>query len=419
MNTVAAGAGADPAAAEPEGLGLRLLVVLGLLAASAPIGADLYLASFPELKVGLGTDATNVQLTLTAFLVGIGLGPLLWGPLSDRVGRRRPLLIGVSIAVVAGVIAVTAPSVEILIAARFLQALGASAGMVLGRATITDLTHGYSRAQALSVMTTITSLAPVLAPIIGGLLADRVPWRGVLSVILAVMVVQVVGAVTSVPESLSAERRSRGRAGGALRSRFHKPAFLAYVCCQAATFGVLMTYVSSSSFVYQQVLGTSSDLYGIAFAVNAVGMTAAGVVSARLARRRFHPARTVRTAVPVLLGASVCVLAAAASPVPALLAVPLVLVPAAVGFVTGNTTALAMEHSKDAAGAGSAVLSAVMFLTGGVVSPLGGLGGDDTAIPMGLVMTICAALAIGCFALARRAVASQPHLEEAFTWRAG
>jgi DHA1 family bicyclomycin/chloramphenicol resistance-like MFS transporter len=404
----------EPAASAREGLRLRLLLVLALLAAAAPIGSDLYLASFPEVKSSLGTDATHVQLTLTAFLLGIGLGPLLWGPLSDRIGRRRPLLIGVSIAVVAGTVAVAAPNVEVLIAARFVQALAASAGMVLARATVTDLTHGYVRARAMSILMTITSLAPVVAPVVGGMLADRVSWRGVLGVILAVMVVQVVGAVTTVPESLPPERRVHGSGDGALLSRFRRPVFLAYVLAQASTFGALMTYVSSSSFVYQHVLGTSSQVYGLCFAVNAVGMTAAGFVSARLARHRVHPARVVRIALPVLLGASICVLLAAASPAPVLLVVPLLLVPAAAGFANGNTSALAMEHTQDAAGAGSAVLSGVMFLAGGLVSPLGGLAGDDTAVPMGCLMVACAALSVLFFGLARRHVARQPHAEAAF-----
>ncbi|MDH2412541.1 multidrug effflux MFS transporter [Nocardioides sp. CER19] len=404
----------DAAAPDREGLGPRLLVVLALLAAAAPIGSDLYLASFPEVKSGLATDATHVQLTLTAFLIGIGLGPLLWGPLSDRVGRRRPLLAGVSIAVVAGVVAVAAPNVEVLIAARFVQALAGSAGMVLGRATVTDLTRGYVRARAMSMMMTITSLAPIVAPVVGGLLADRVSWRGVLGVILGVMVLQVVAAWTTVPESLPPHLRTTGRGDGALASRFRRPAFLAYVLAQAFAFGSLMTYVASSSFVYQHVLGASSRVYGLGFAVNACGMTAAGILSARLARHRVHPVRLVRIGLPVLLAVSACVLLAALSPAPVLVVVPLFFVPASFGFTAGNMSALAMEHTHDAAGAGSAVLGGVMFLAGGVISPLGGLGGDDTAVPMGVVMLASAVLATLCFLVARRYVARHPHLEAAF-----
>jgi len=388
--------------------------VLALLTSSAPIGSDLYLASFPEVKSDLLTDATHVQLTLTAFLVGIGLGPLLWGPLSDRLGRRPPLVAGTCLAVLAGVAAVAAPNVDVLIGARFVQALAASAGMVLARAVVTDLSHGYARVRALSLMMTITSLAPVVAPVAGGLLADRISWRGVLGVVLAVMVLQVVAAVTAVPESLPSERRVHGKGDGALLSRFRRPAFIAYVLAQALAFGSLMTYVSSSSFVYQHVLGASSRLYGLGFALNACGMTAAGFLSARLARHRLHPARLVRIGLPVLLVVSTGTLLAVLSPSPVLVVVPLFFVPASVGFVTGNLSALAMEHTQDAAGAGSAVIGGVMFLAGGAVSPLGGLGGDDTAVPMGIVMVACAVLSSACFVVARRYVARHPDLEAAF-----
>lgn len=400
--------------AAESGTSRRLLLALALLAAAAPIGSDLYLASFPEVVSALHTDPAHVQLTLTAFLVGIGLGPMLWGPLSDRLGRRTPLLIGVSVAVVAGAVAVAAPTIEVLVAARFVQALAGSAGMVVARAVVTDLTHGYVRARTMSLLMTITSLAPIAAPVAGGLLADRMPWRGVLGIVLAAMVLQVLAAVTTVPESLPPERRRQGRADGTLLSRLRRPVFLAYVLSQAFGFGTLMTYVSSSSFVYQHVLDASSTVYGLGFAVNACGMTIAGMVSARLARRRVHPARVVRVALGVLVVASALVLVAALSPAPVLLVVPLLLVPAATGFSGGNASALAMEHTSDAVGAGSAVLGGVMFLVGGAVSPLGGLGGGDTAVPMGAVMLGCSALSLAFFTLARRYVARHPDAEAAF-----
>ncbi|MFW0786200.1 multidrug effflux MFS transporter [Gordonia sp. CPCC 206044] len=402
------------ASTQREGLGPRLLLALALLSATAPIATDLYLPSFLEVKESLHTDATSVQLTLTAFLVGVAVGQVLWGPISDRFGRRLPLLIGSAAAVVAGVVVVLAPNIEILIASRFVQAVAAAAGMVIARAIIADLLIGFAGARSMTLMMTIQSLAPVIAPVIGGVLAGHVSWRGVLGVILAATVLQLIMAVTSVPETLPTEQRATRLGVGDLAGRFRKPGFLAYVFTQAFAFGSLMSYISSSSFVYQRVLGTSSLVYGLCFAVNALGMTAAGLVAARLSRRHVHPAHTIRVALPVLLVASVCVLGAVLSPMPVLLVVPLFVAVTSVGFVMGNSAALAMEHTRDAAGAGSAVLGGIMFLVGGVISPLGGLAGDDTAVPMACVMSISAVAAVGCFALARVFASRNPEGEAAF-----
>lgn len=184
-----------------EGISTRLLLTLALLSATAPIATDLYLPSFIEVQDALHTDATHVQLTLTAFLIGVGIGQVIWGPISDRFGRRLPLILGSAGAVLSGAVVVAAPTIEVLIGARFVQALAAASGMVIARAVIADRARGFAGARAM----TIQSLAPVLAPLAGGLLAGHVPWRGVLAVILATAVLQLVGAVTSVPETLPAQ----------------------------------------------------------------------------------------------------------------------------------------------------------------------------------------------------------------------
>jgi DHA1 family bicyclomycin/chloramphenicol resistance-like MFS transporter len=398
-----------------DGLGLRLLLVLAVLSASAPIATDLYLASFPEIKESLDTDAAHVQLTMTAYLVGIGIGQVLWGPVTDRFGRRRPLLAGSAVAVLAGAVAVAAPTVEVLVAARFVQALAAAAGMVISRAVIADTVRGFAGARSMSLLMSITSVAPVIAPLIGGVLAGHVSWRGVLAVILGFMVLQVLGAVTTVPETLPPERRAPRLRYAVLLGRLRRPPFVAYVLTQSCAFGALMAYIASSSFVYQQVLGTSSVVYGVGFAVNATGVMAAGMASARLTRHQVHPSLIVRRALPALLVSCAGVLAAALSPVPWLLVLPLFFATASIGFVSGNTAALAMEHTRDAVGAGSAVLGGTMFLVGGVVSPLGGLAGDDTAVPMALVMLVSAGCSAVAFTAARRFVAREPETEAAFT----
>ncbi|GAA4170546.1 multidrug effflux MFS transporter [Gryllotalpicola koreensis] len=402
------------------GLGLGLLVALGVLAAAGPLSVDFYLPSFPQVLESLHTDATSVQLTLTGFLVGLGVGQVAWGPLSDRFGRRRPLLIGSSAAVVAAAVAVCAPNVEVLIAARFVQAVAGAAGVVLSRAVITDRAQGFVAARMLAVLQTITMVAPIIAPIVGGLLAGRVSWRGVLAIVLAVTVLQAVGAFVFVRESLPAADRAPRLRYTYVWQLFARPGFLGYAATVAFTFGTMMAYISSSSFVYQRVLGLPPWAYGLGFALNAVGLLIGGATSVRLARRKVHPARVIAVALPVALAGSLAilgiVLAAQAGGAPAwLLVIPLWFAITAVGFTQGNATALAMEQSRGIAGAGSAVVGGLMFLVGGIVSPLGGLAGDDTALPFAIVMASSAVCAVIAFAVARGVVRRHPELEEGYS----
>jgi DHA1 family bicyclomycin/chloramphenicol resistance-like MFS transporter len=408
--------------ASEQGLSIRLLVALGILAAAGPLSVDFYLPSFPQVLRSLHTDATSVQLTLTGFLVGIGVGQVAWGPISDRFGRRGPLLIGSGAAVVAAAVAVFAPNIQVLIVARFVQALAGAAGVVMSRAVITDRVQGFAAARMLTVLQTITTVAPIVAPIVGGLLAGRVSWRGVLAIVLGVTIVQFLGALTTVRESLPVGERTPRLRYAYVGQLLARPGFVFYAVTTAFTFGILMAYVSSSSFVYQRVLGLPSWAYGLGFACNATGLLIGGVVSVRLAHRKVHPARVVSVAIPVALAASVAilviVLAAQASVLPAwLLVVPLWFAVTAVGFTQGNATALALEQSRGIGGAGSAVVGGLMFLIGGLLTPLGGLAGDDTALPFAIVMASSGTLALVAFTVARRYVRRHPELEQGY--RAG
>ena len=401
--------------AEP-GLSVGLLIVLSVLAAAAPLSVDFYLPSFPQVLRALHTDASSVQLTLTAFLVGVGVGQVAWGPISDRFGRRTPLLIGSSVAVVAAAVAVLAPNVQVLIAARFVQALAGAAGMVMSRAVITDRTSGFNAAHSLALLQTIMAGAPIVAPVVGGLIAGHVSWRGVLAIVLGVTAVQAIGAFTSVRESLPPERRTPRLHYGYIGQLLARPGFLGYAATVAFTFGLMMAYISSSSFVYQRVIGMPSWAYGLAFAANAVGLLLGGATSVRLARRHVHPARVVRVALPVAVVAALVVLVVVVSPLPTWLIVfPLWFAITSVGMVQGNSTALAMEQSRGVAGAGSAVIGGLMFLMGGIISPLGGIAGDDTAVPFAIVMVCSGACAIAAFALARAFVRRHPEAEAGFT----
>jgi len=382
-------------------LGTRLLLALGLLSASGPLAMDFYLASLPAVQRALGTGPTAVQLTVTAFLLGLGIGQVAWGPVSDRYGRLRPLLAGATVSVLAAAVCVLAPNVQVLVGARFVQALAASAGAVTARAIIADLAEGRTAARAMSLMTSVNSIAPVVAPLVGGALAGRVSWRGILAVVMLAMGAQLLAVVTTVRETLPAARRQSAVRYRQTLRLLACPAFRGHALTSMFAFGAVMAYISSSSFVYQRVIGTSSLVYGVGFALNASGMIAGGLVSARLAGRGVPPARMVARALPVLAVAAFAALVVAVTGPAWLLTGPFLVVLGAMGFVMGNTAALALAAARPIAGSASAVLGGLNFLFGGLASALGGLAGGGSAVPVCAVMAFSAACAGISFALTR------------------
>jgi DHA1 family bicyclomycin/chloramphenicol resistance-like MFS transporter len=407
-------AGAAPVLVVPAPpVAVRRLLVLAFVAATSPLAVDLYLASFPDIQRDLGTTPGKVQLTLTAYLVGISIGQPVWGLLSDRFGRRTPLLVAGSMTLVSSAAIVLAPTIELLVAGRFVQALSAAAGMVIARAMISDLAAGYAGVQALSVMMTIHALVPVVGPVAGGVLATFLPWRGVLAVFTAFVAVQLVVSVVLVRETLPPGGRSArlrlGDLGGVLR----RPGFLAHALVVGLAVAALMAYVGSAPFVYQGVLGFTPLAFGLAFTLNALGMACGSLLSARLAALLVHPARTAGWALPGAVVSCALVSIAAASPRPVLLVVPVFTHAVFANLVMTSCMGLAMEHARGLPGAGSAVLGMLMFAPSALAAPLPGIlgGGAVSAVPMGLVMTAAAVLAAGVLAAGRAWVALHPESE--------
>jgi len=398
----------------PE-IGLRLLVLLAFIAAASPLAIDLYLASFPGIQRDLATTPTMVQLTLTAYLVGISIGQPIWGPLSERYGRRRPLIVSNAITVASSVLVAVAPTIHVLIGARLVQALSAASGMVIARAMIADRAHGYAGVRALTLMMTILGVVPVIAPTLGGVMATFLPWRGVLAVFAVIVAAQLVVSVRWVPETLPAVRRTTRVRYGDLGRGLARPAYLSYGVTLGLSVAVMMAYLAGSSFIYQEVLGFTPVEYGLVFAANAVAMIAAGLVSSRLARRQVHPARTAAMALPGVVLCCVALAVVSETPWPALIVVPSVLNAFCVNLVTGNCMGLAMAQARDLPGAGSAVLGLFMFGFGAAVTPLAGaLGGVGSAVPTAVVMTATALAAASAFVLGRWWVVRHPLVETAF-----
>ena len=257
-------------------------MVLALLASVAPFSTDLYLSAFPVMADDLAATATGIQLTLASFLVGLAAGQLVFGPLSDRLGRRRPLLVGAAIFVVASVFAALAPTIEILIAARLVQGLAGAPGMVLGRAVIADLERGEAAARAFSLMMIVGGIAPVVAPLAGSLVVDAVGWRGALGVLVGLALLMLLSSWFVVPESLPVHRR--GAQGGIGARALLARGFLAPATTFVFGFSVMMAYISASPFLYQEVMGLDAAAYGSLFGVNALGLTAMSAAATRMLR---------------------------------------------------------------------------------------------------------------------------------------
>ncbi len=386
---------------------LLLLVSLAVLNAAAPLSTDMYLSSMPRMSGDLGTDAASVQLTLTTFMLGVAAGQLVIGALSDRWGRRRPLLVGSVVFLLSSALCALAPSVGVLIALRFVQGFSGSAGMVIGRAVVSDSVRGVAAARTFSLLMVVGALAPVLAPIGGTGIDALAGWRAIFVVLAVAGCVMLAGVTFVVTETLPWHRRSTGGLSQSVRLARTVVAnrrFTGYLFTVVFAFGAMFAYVSASPFVVQDVLGLSSAHYALDFAVNSVGLISMSTLSARLVGR-VSPLRLVTVGVSLLGFAALSLLAVTSFGLvrPWTVLPLLFLVASSMGLTSGNGVALAMGSITEGAGTASAVLGSLQFTVGAAVSPLVGLGGEFTARPMAVVMTVSVAIsALSLFGARRR-----------------
>lgn len=378
-----------------------MLVALALTGAIGPFATDTYLPALPLIVDEFGVTASTAQLTLTAFMVSLALGQLVIGPLSDRTGRRTLLLAGAIGTALAAVVCALAPTIWVLLAGRVAQGFFGAAGVVLAKAVVVDVGRGAGVAKAFATLMAIQSVAPVIAPLVGGAVVPFGGWRGVFWLLAALAAVTAVGVAVAVPESLPAADR---RAGGVratlsgMRTVATHGAFAARVSVFVFTFGVLFAYISASPFIYQDMVGLSPTAYAIAFTVNALGILVSNLAGARLVGR-FAPEKLMGTGVAGMVVAIVfLVVVVALSPAGTLALAPVtvgfILLTLSIGTVLPNAVALAMQATRGNSGAGSALLGAAQFSLAALVSPLTGLAGPHSAVPMLAVMGTCATIAV-------------------------
>lgn len=384
--------------------GLLVTLILGGLTALPPLSMDMYLPALPEVTDALHSPAATVQLTLTACLAGLALGQLVIGPMSDKWGRRRPLLAGMVLYVLATAVCAFAPTVQLLIAFRLVQGLAGSAGIVIARAVVRDLHGGVALARFFSTLMLISGVAPIIAPVIGGQVLRITDWRGVFYVLTGVGLVLTAVVARLLEETLPVERRHSGGLGAALRTMAGLLAdrvFAGYMLTGGFAFAALFAYVSASPFVVQEIYGASPQTYSLLFGLNSIGLVAMGQLNGKVLAGRVSLDKALAVGLCLVTVAAVALLlmttgalgAGGLAPV----AAGLFLLMSAMGITLPNTNALALMRTPHAAGSASALIGTCSFLVGAVASPLVGIAGERTAVPMALVQVVCALAATVCF----------------------
>lgn len=381
---------------------LFLAAVLGSLAAIGPLSIDMYLPALPALAEELQTSASLTQLSLTAFLIGIALGQLIVGPISDVRGRRFPLIFGVVAYTLVSFLCVIAPNIWTFVLLRLAQGLAGAAAIVVARASVRDLYSGVELTRFFALLMLVNGAAPIFAPIIGAEILTVTSWRGVFAVLGFSGLLMLAAVLLGLKETLPLERRSKGGMGNMLLSYkklLGNRTFIGYALTQGFMMAAMFAYISGSTFVLQQLFGVSPRMFSLIFGLNGLGLIIATQVAGRLAGR--IEARRMLGFGLVMAGAGALLLLASA-----LLKLGLVfvipaffLVVSSIGVISTTTTSLSLQDQGKSAGSASALLGMLSFIFGGVAAPLVGLGGESTAIPLAAVILLMVALAVVSFIL--------------------
>ena len=375
-----------------------LVVFLGLLTAITPLATDLYLPALPIMPSELNTSASNIQMTIGVMTFGVALGQLFGGPISDTMGRKLPLITGNLLCVISSIICAYAPSIEILLLGRFLQGLTGSVGVVIAKAIARDFAFGQELTKLFALLMMVNGLAPVIAPLIGGQLLLFTTWR-VIFVILAIFsAILLVGSLLF-RESLPKEKRVTGGVATATKNYItliKDKRFLGQTLIQFFAFGGFFAYISGSSFVYQNIFQLSAQEFSYLFGINSCGIILASAISARLSNvitvRQLLTFALWQLTIGSLLFLIAMLFEWSLIPVTAILFFTV----CTVSLFGSASFSMAMAKYGKMAGSASAVLGFASMFSAGIVSPLVGIGGEYTGIPMGITMLVCAALSLLC-----------------------
>lgn len=377
-------------------LGLALL--LAMLTVLGPLNIDMYLPAFPEISADLGANASQVQLSLTTCLVGLAVGQVVIGPVSDARGRRGPLLVCVALFVLASALCALAPNTTVLVVGRFLQGFTASTGVVLSRAIVRDVFEGPALTRFFALIMVVVAVAPMVAPILGGgvLWLPFTDWRSIFWTLALVGAVIVAVVAVRLPETLPATRRIPGTLGGSLAAMgalLRDRRYLGYTLVVGLLHGGSFAYVAGTPFVYQDLYGVSPQVFGVLFGINGIAIILGSTAVGRLGER-FGERSLLYVAVVIAVAATAIVFATALlqGPLPLLVA-PIFVYMTCMGVVLTGSFAPAMEGQESRAGSAGSLLGALPMFIGAVVAPLVGLD-ETTAVPMGALLFGTSALGL-------------------------
>jgi len=392
----------DALGSKPGTSRLWMIIILGALSAFGPLSIDMYLPSLPDMTTTFHTTTSLTQLSLTSCLIGLAVGQLFAGPISDVKGRRMPLLIGMVLYGISSLICAFSPSIEILIVMRFVQGLAGAAGIVISRAIVRDMYSGTQLTQFFSMLMLVNGAAPILSPLFGGQLLHFTSWRGVFIVLTVIGVLMLLAVLYGLKETLPASRRSKGGIvntlstfGVLLRDR----KFMGIALCQGFVSAGMFAYISGSPFVLQDIFKVSPQMFSLIFAVNGIGIIVAGQVTGRLAPRLGERKLFISGILLATIGglSFLAMITNEAGLYATLL--PLFFVVSSVGIVGASGSSMALQDYGHSAGSASALLGLLAYIFGGIVSPLVGLQGSGTALPMGIVIASSEVCAVLCYML--------------------
>ncbi|MBB3113900.1 DHA1 family bicyclomycin/chloramphenicol resistance-like MFS transporter [Paenibacillus phyllosphaerae] len=385
---------------------LRLVLLLGAFSALGPLTIDMYLPSFPQIADDFGTQASLVQLSLTACLIGLGAGQIIMGPLSDVFGRRNPVIISLLFYLAASFACAVSPNIYWFIAARFVQGFAASAGIVISRAIVRDVYSGTELTKFFSLLMLVNNLFPMIAPMAGSGVISFTTWVGVFFVLSIVGLLLAIVATTNLKETLPAENRVPANFGellSGIQMLLKDRQFVGYALAQGIMIGGVFAYVSGTPFVYQNIYGASPQLFALLFASNGIsliiGSQAVGLLSKSVSERKFVLIGLLLACTSSLTALIVILLK---GPLLALV-IPLFFFVASIGMTATASFVLAMGSQSSRAGSAAALLGLLPFVIGACTSPLVGVAGENSAVPMGVIILSTSLLALlAFFGLARK-----------------
>jgi DHA1 family bicyclomycin/chloramphenicol resistance-like MFS transporter len=386
-------------------MNFRTILILGALTAFGPLAIDFYLPAFPAIAQSFGTDEKHVQMTLAAYFLGLSIGQLLYGPVADRFGRRIPLLTGVGLFTAASLACAFAPNLEWLMGARFIQALGGCAGMVISRAVVSDKCDAVGSAKVFSQLMLVMGLAPILAPMLGGLLVNTTGWQSIFLVLTGFSALAALAVALGLPESLP-DYVPRQPLKGALRQYgrlLADPVYLGHALTGGLAVAGMFAYIAGSPFVFIKLYGVQAEHFGWLFGTNAAGFILVAQVNARLLAKR-GPAFLLARTVWIYLGAGLTLLAVSSMHTEQLwpLLIPLFVCIASLGCILPNASACAMNGQGARAGSASALLGCLQFSIAAGAASLVGFLHDGSAMPMAMVISLCGVLVVSVAMLTRR-----------------